>query len=255
MIPLHGVEGERDLDEVARGKSLLAFDFDGTLAPIVDDRETARMDARSSSVLRRLGALYPCAIVTGRSIDDASRRVERASVRFLIGNHGLEGGPMDRSSLTLLESETSNVLAALEPHLASIDGVEVEDKGHSLSVHYRAAKDPLYAKSTIERVVSERASTMRIVGGKCVVNLVPSGAPHKGDAIVHLKEVAGVDRVLFVGDDTTDEDVFALEAPWLVSVRVGYSPDSRATYFLERQSEVVVLMEALAARRGRRRRP
>lgn len=255
MIPLWSVEWPAALERLVGGNSLLVFDFDGTLAPIVDDRESARMAARTARALRDVAALYPCAVVTGRAVDDVSRRLDEASLRYLIGNHGLEGGSLDPRSLAKLASEVEVVRGALAPELASLEGVEIEDKGHSLSVHYRAAKDSVHARATIQRVVSARFPTMRIVGGKFVVNLIPKGAPHKGDAVLHLKAVCAAENVLFVGDDTTDEDVFALDAPWLVSVRVGFERGSQAGFFVEDQSEVVVLLEQLAERRSGRVRP
>jgi trehalose 6-phosphate phosphatase len=87
---------------------------------------------------------------------------------------------------------------------------------------------------------------VRALPGKLSVALLPAGAPNKGDALVHLRGQAGTDTALFVGDDLTDEDIFALDQPGrLQTIRVGASRRSSAQYFLRSQAEIDVLLEKL----------
>ena len=84
---------------------------------------------------------------------------------------------------------------------------------------------------------------MRIVPGKLVVNLVPAAAPDKGDALVQLRARYRADTAFYVGDDGTDEDVFALDQPGrLLCVRVGRSRASAAGYYLKHQREIDALL-------------
>lgn len=98
---------------------------------------------------------------------------------------------------------------------------------------------------------------MRIVGGKQVVNILPSRAPHKGIALERERDRLHCDTALYVGDDETDEDVFALDQPGrLLTVRVGSKRTSAATYCVTNQRAVDDLLRALieyrrAGTRGR----
>lgn len=80
------------LAQLAWARVLLAFDFDGTLAPIVEDRDRARMRARTSRAFAKVCGLYPCAVISGRSQSDVAKRLAGATVKYVIGNHGLEPG-------------------------------------------------------------------------------------------------------------------------------------------------------------------
>jgi trehalose 6-phosphate phosphatase len=87
---------------------------------------------------------------------------------------------------------------------------------------------------------------VRLIGGTQVVNILPSGAPHKGIAIGRERSRLKCDTAIYVGDDETDEDVFALDQPGqLLSIRVGRSRSSAAAYFIENQREIDELLRVL----------
>lgn len=234
------------LAQLAWSRVLLAFDFDGTLAPIVGDRDAAGMRARTRDLFRRVCELYPCAVISGRSRDDVARRLGGAPVQFVIGNHGLEpGNDIDRFARQMAEIRPS-----LEESLREVPGVEIEDKEYSLAVHYRRSRRREEAREAIARAVEALPVNMRSVGGKLVVNLLPADAPHKGDALVRLLRERAADTALYVGDDLTDEDVFELDLPGrLVTIRVGASRRSAAGYFVRDQAEVDALLVTLAGLR------
>lgn len=234
------------LAQLAWSRVLLAFDFDGTLAPIVADREAAGMRERTRDLFRRVCELYPCAVISGRSRDDVTRRLGGARVRFVIGNHGLEpGNDIDRFARLMAE-----VRPALEEALREVPGVEVEDKQYSLAIHYRRCRRREEAREAIARAVEALPVGLRSVGGKLVVNVLPANAPHKGDALVRLLGERAADTALYVGDDVTDEDVFDLDLPGrLVTIRVGASRRSAAGYFLRDQDEMDALLAVLAGLR------
>jgi trehalose 6-phosphate phosphatase len=88
---------------------------------------------------------------------------------------------------------------------------------------------------------------VRLVGGKLVVNLLPAGAPHKGLALEAARERFGCDTALYVGDDETDEDVFALDQPGrLLAIRVGRRRGSAAGYYLRNQREIDRVLRVLS---------
>lgn len=225
--------------DLASTKTLLAFDFDGTLAPIVADRSVAEMRPSTAALLARTCALYPCAVISGRSVSDVTARLGGAAVRYVSGNHGLEPG----RGLEAFARECAQVRALLEDALAEATGVEVEDKGFSLAVHYRHAPAKRAARTVIQRAIASLAIPVRVVAGKLVVNVVPADAPHKGDALLQLRALEGADVAFYIGDDVTDEDVFALDEPGrLVTARIGAAAASRAMYFLRNQAEIDALL-------------
>jgi len=78
------------LSTFASSNVLLAFDYDGTLAPIAAAPRLARMRARTHQLLVRVTRVYPCVVISGRTLSDISRRVKRIPLCYVFGNHGLE---------------------------------------------------------------------------------------------------------------------------------------------------------------------
>jgi trehalose 6-phosphate phosphatase len=248
MRHLFGRGSGEVLEALAHTRCLLAFDFDGTLAPIVADRDAAGMRAETRSLLARVAEQFPTAVISGRSERDVRARVRGVGVRWVIGNHGLEPGPR----LTRFEDQVEAAEEALRV-LLSMPGVDVENKRYSLAVHYRRSRQKAQARRAILAAASQLPAPFRTIGGKLVVNLVPEGAANKGDALLLLREQAGADTALYVGDDVTDEDVFRLDQPGrLVTVRVGLSKSSAASYFLRDQREIDRLLRALGNLRAHR---
>jgi trehalose 6-phosphate phosphatase len=242
------------LFRLAHGRCLLAFDFDGTLAPIVDRPDQARMRDETAALFATVCSLYPCAVISGRSVDDVSSKLGKVGAKYVIGNHGLEPGP----NLAKYEREMLVVRRALVTSLEQVPGVDLEDKRYSLALHYRHARRKYETYLTIERAIARTRLPIRMVLGKEVVNVVPAGAPNKGDALERLSNIEGCDTTLYVGDDLTDEDVFRLgvdeefQSGDLLTVRVGQSPSSAASYFLGNQQEIDRLLAMLVWLREQR---
>lgn len=232
------------LEHLARDGALCAFDFDGTLAPIVEHPDQAGMRVRTRELLGRLAALYPCIIVSGRARADVLSKLGALKVARVIGNHGAETEGSTRNS----RQQVAGWKAALERELSSIPGLWMEDKGISLAVHYRQSPH----KAEARRRVLAAARTLpdvRVFGGKLVVNLAPVDAPHKGDALAAAREHVGCKWVLFVGDDENDEDAFALGGN-VVPVSIGRKQRSHARYYLRTQAEIDDLLDLLVRLRN-----
>ncbi len=234
------------LRHFARERVLLAFDFDGTLAPIVRDPNTAAMRARTRALLARVAELYPCVVISGRARADVAKRVVGISLRAVIGNHGMEPSRNLRGAqwlATLWQTQLASTLP-------KISGVVVEDKGPSLAIHYRLAR----SRAAVRRHILIAAAALhdaRIVEGKMVVNIVPADAPDKGTALVRLCKRLGCASAVYIGDDENDEDVFALASEGrLLGIRVGRSRRSQAAYFLPGQTDIDALLAELVARRA-----
>jgi trehalose 6-phosphate phosphatase len=235
------------LDQVARGDVLVAFDFDGTLAPLTEDRSQAAMRPSTTTLLRLVSLMYPCAVISGRSRADLLPRLDGVSLLGIVGNHGGEPGrgPIDRS----LRNTVALWQSAMSPVLRGMPGVELEDKLLSIAVHYRRAR-PKAAVVRALRALADELSSARLVRGRCVLNLVPAEAPDKGAAVSHLLDRAGRQRALYVGDDTSDEHAFGNQRV-AVGIRVGRTARSAARYYIPSQAHVDALLRALV--RARRR--
>lgn len=237
------------LSQLAWSNMLLALDYDGTLAPIVADPDKARMRESTRDLLERVARAYPCVVISGRSQEDVLKRVRGTGVFEVIGNHGLEPWRRTESFASLVQAWVPR----LRDRLAEIDGVVIEDKSFSVAVHYRHASNRRHARAAIVQAAAE-LDELRVIGGKCVVNLIPRGAPHKGTALEMAREHLHCDVAMYVGDDETDEDVFALDDPGrLLTVRVGADVTSRAAFFIKNQENIDTLLARLIDLRQERR--
>jgi trehalose 6-phosphate phosphatase len=236
---------QRDvLARFAATNTLAAFDFDGTLAPITKLPDRAQMRPVTSSRLEELASLYPCVVISGRSRCDVRARLGSASLLEVIGNHGAEPGPEAAERDATLDAVRAWFMT-LEALTWEVPGIAVEYKRYSLAIHYRGAPHKGRARSAIASAVAALQGA-RVIGGKQVVNIVPAAAPDKGVALERVRARLACDTALYVGDDETDEDVFALGPPdRILSVRVGARGASRAAYCIRDQLQIDALLEVL----------
>jgi trehalose 6-phosphate phosphatase len=233
--------GRHTLRQFTGSRVLVAFDFDGTLAPIVRDPGRAAMRATTRVLLTRVAQRFPCAVISGRARADVLHRLGRVPVIEVIGNHGIEPRQASRRQRDAVRRWHT----ILSHRLDRLRGVNIEDKGYTISVHFRQARAKAQARSAIHRAVSA-LEEVRLVPGKQVVNVLPADAPDKGLALRRARLRHRCDTAIYVGDDDTDEDVFALGEPArLLTVRVGRKADSLAAYFLRTQREIDRFLRAL----------
>lgn len=223
---------------------LVACDFDGTLAPIVDDPDAAAALPESLAALDRLARApgTEVAIVSGRLRRELVERFGEG--RFiLVGEHGADSGrsdPVDSESLTA-------VRAALERLQAEHPDSRIEHKTQSVVLHYRqvtTAVGPLLAE--LRRIAAAHPD-LEAMEGKAVFEL---SLPHddKGDVILALGDRIGADSILFLGDDVTDERAFTKLGAGDLGIKVGPEA-SAASVRLGDPREVAQLLTRLADRR------
>jgi trehalose 6-phosphate phosphatase len=237
------------LETFARSNVLVAFDYDGTLAPLVDTPAHATMRASTRRLLTRVSKHYPCVVITGRAKADTVGRLRNIEVCRVVGNHGAEPSTDGEA----IRRRVRQWLPLLKARLSRCQGVVIEDKGFSVSVHYRQARE----RNATRRAILSAARSLdnvRLVGGKLVVNLLVPDAPHKGLALDRERSHFACETVIYVGDDVTDEDVFQIDRPWpLLSIRIGRKRSSAAPYYIRNQAEIDRVLETLVAVRGWRR--
>ena len=219
-----------ELDRLAEApeRAAIVLDVDGTLAPIVSRPEQASVPEETRRELERLAGRYALvACVSGRTGDDARRLVGVDGLRY-VGSHGLELSP----DAPRWRDEIHRFAAGVE--------WPVEDKGLTVSFHYREAQDEDAALEYLEEV-AERARAAGLVPrfGRKVLEIRPPVDADKGTAVTTLLEEAKLRRALYAGDDTTDLDAFRALDGLDVGVRIAVSSDE-APQELVRAADVVV---------------
>jgi trehalose 6-phosphate phosphatase len=196
--------------------ALLATDFDGTLAPIVEDPDQARPYPGAVDALARLGGrLGAVVIVTGRPAGQAVEYGGFADVPGLerlvvFGHYGLERwdaatglvtAPGAAPAVIAASQEIADVLQAADAH----DGTWVEDKGASFAVHTRRTADPAVALEAVRGAVAALASRhgLHVEPGRYVLELRPPGI-NKGSALAGAVAAYDARSVVFAGDDLGD---------------------------------------------------
>jgi len=239
-------EGEAALAAVLALRPLMAFDFDGTLAPIVARPDDARISQAVAMRMQALAARLPVAIVTGRSVADARQRLG-FEPRFLVGNHGSEDAHEDHDAVALAAA-LDGLRGCLAQHAEALKraGVQAEDKGLSIALHYRLARDHAQASALIAELLSGIDSTLRVFPGKMVENVMPAQAPDKAHAVRSLVARCAAAAAFFAGDDVNDEPVFASAPAHWLTLRVGSDdPTSRARFCIAGQQEMAFFLDRI----------
>jgi trehalose 6-phosphate phosphatase len=218
------------LDALAQApdRAAIVLDVDGTLAPIVRRPDEAAVPEEARRELERLVARYALvACVSGRTGEDARRLVGVDGVRY-VGSHGLELAP-----------EADRWRDEIHRFAASVDW-PVEDKGLTVSFHYREAENEDEALEYLEGV-AERARAAGLVPrfGRKVLELRPPVDADKGTAVTQLLADAGLRRALYAGDDTTDIDAFRALDGLELGIRVAVSSDEAPSELVEAADIVV----------------
>lgn len=250
MKYLFSHDGRPALKRLSMDKVLIALDFDGTLAPIVQQPPNARMPVSIAHELDRLCSIAPVAIISGRKLSDLKQRVS-AKASYLIGNHGNEGLaaiPVDADACQRICENWIKQLRYMPALHAA--GIVVEPKGYTLAVHFRLASDHHAAYESLSAAFEKLVPQPRVMPGKCVFDLMPPGAVGKHDAIETLAHLIKPESVLYAGDDACDEQVFIHANPDWITVRVGYWRHSAAKYYLRYQREVRDLLLLLNLQLG-----
>jgi trehalose 6-phosphate phosphatase len=209
-------------------RAAIFLDVDGTLAPIVPRPEDARVPDEARAEVARLADRYALvACVSGRTGEDARRLVGVAGVRY-VGAHGLELAP-----------DADRWRDEIHSFAATVDW-PVEDKGLTVSFHYRQAEDESAALEYLEEVAEQarRAGLIPRFGRK-VLDIRPPVHADKGTAVQQMLDETGLRRALYAGDDSTDADGFRALDGLDVGVRVAVSSDEAPSELI-RLANIVV---------------
>ncbi|GAA1293197.1 bifunctional alpha,alpha-trehalose-phosphate synthase (UDP-forming)/trehalose-phosphatase [Brachybacterium alimentarium] len=241
---------------------LIASDFDGVLAPIVNDRDAVEPDPAALDTLRELADMpgVAVALISGRSLEDLDSHTGMPSSVVLVGSHGAEVGALppwmqaevlDSAALSMTPEKDEllqSITATLHRIARAHPGVEVETKPSAAVLHTRNARGrgaDNATDSALEYAVTLPEVT--VTPGKEVVEFSVVHAS-KGDAIDALARASAADAWLYLGDDVTDESVFGHLGESDCGIKVGEG-DTAANYRIAGTPEAAAVLARLKALR------
>ena len=240
----------------AAGRILLFLDFDGTLAPIAAKPEDARAPEGTLAALRALSedGGVTLAFISGRSLADLRGRVGVTGAIYA-GNHGLEieGRGLDfvHAGAASARLRMQNIEQELRARLAGVPGVVIENKGLTLSVHYRRVPVDDFGRvaAAVQDVLALHSDCLEQTMGRKVFEFRPSNGWTKGSAAEWIQQRVGPDALaIYIGDDQTDEDAFrALKGA--VTIHTGESKRTAAAYRLDGPDAVAGFLKWLGQTR------
>jgi trehalose 6-phosphate phosphatase len=237
----------------------LFLDYDGTVTPIRKKPALGRISKHSKKLIVELSKSPRCrlAIISGRSLKDV-RKMAGVSGIIYGGNHGLEmqgprirfQSPVSKKHKAILRQLHRRLVEKLSP----VKGVLIQDKGLSLSVHYRlvAAKDRPLVKTVFRQTTSAYVERNRILvkPGKMVLEAFPPVEWNKGKAVQWLLQNSAVKNTrivpIYIGDDVSDEDAFGILKNRGLSIYVGKPGKSCARYYVKNIDEVHDFLSLIA---------
>lgn len=236
----------------ARPRLLVALDFDGTLAPEVDDPLKARALPAARRAVERLSALPATrvALVSGRSLDDLEAVAGFGDEILLVGSHGIElrlDEPDDDLALDTQEQASLAVLEdVLEQVADTLDAVWLESKPAGFALHTRLATERNSRVAHLVAAQEARAEVddLKVRMGKNVIEFSVRSTT-KGEAVKHLRRYTRADAVFYAGDDVTDEDVFVGLGPADMGVKSG-DAETAAGFRVPGPEDVAEILTRLA---------
>ncbi|HEX9089217.1 MAG TPA: trehalose-phosphatase [Arthrobacter sp.] len=235
---------------------LVAMDFDGTMAPLVDHAGDARALPRSAAAFAALTELprTTTALISGRALDSLRAVAFPPEKTLLIGSHGAEAWMGPGSAKLELDDARRELLADVRRELEGIvevaPGTLLEDKPAGVVLHTRLAADDVAADAVAaaRAVLQDRPGVFLKSGNRVLETSVVHAS--KGEGVAFLRQATGATATVFAGDDTTDEDALANLLPGDLGVKVGLD-FTQAQFRIEAPEHVCELLEALLRERKR----
>jgi trehalose-phosphatase len=233
------------------GPAALFLDYDGTLTRIRANPQLAFLPPARRKILGDLSRRLFITVISGRSLADIRFQVGVPTLAYS-GTHGLEidfhGSEWRHPNCAEVTGILPPLATKIKSRLRSCPGLLVENKGCSIAVHFRLTPRSFHGK--IAQAIREASSPFQdrilVTRGKMVLEIRPACVWDKGSAVRKIAEMAGVweqHPLVYIGDDSTDEDAFAALADTDIAIHVGKGSGSCAQFRLGNVAEVWKLIE------------
>lgn len=232
-------------------RTFIFLDYDGTLTPIVNNPSDAHLSSKTKQLLRTLSERKNTilSIVSGRTLDDLKNRVGINTIHYA-GIHGRQ------SLFSSPPTEPSLLLKSIKQHVEALKttypDILLEDKHLSVSLHYRNVP-PQATPSLLKEIEKIHSSftkehSLVVQNGKKVVEFFENSQWNKGSYITKFlaSHNASIehDAIIYIGDDTTDEDAF-VHLPDALTISVG-KKQSNARFWIDSVEEVTNFLTFVA---------
>ena len=243
------------IKKLTQFRLIVFLDYDGTITPIMPHPEQAIISEEMRQVILNLSQVTPAGIVSGRDKHNIQKLLNLPNL-YYIGNHGfdIEGPPPDSihyevgiEYLPILKK----CYRELQSNLSKIPGLQFEPKRLTDTIHYRfTAEKDVDLLFKITRHTVDNYPQLKISTGKKVLEIRPNVDWDKGKAVQWLAGILGFNqpntRILYLGDDLTDEDAFRILPNHAIGILVGnHSDQTYAQYHLEDPEQVKIFLKNL----------
>lgn len=255
-VPKNAIKAIGEIrDKMVRKQSVLFFDYDGTLTPIVAHPDLAVMSDEMRDTLERLSKFYTIAIISGRDRPNVESFVNLKGI-FYAGSHGFDiQGPKNQHYENDEGIPFLSVLNAAEVELSEllqpIEGAWMERKKYSIAAHYRQTPEDQIPKveEAVDQVHSNHPKLRKALGKK-IFELQPNIDWNKGKALHYLLELLNLEKKdvlpFYFGDDVTDEDAFKEIKKKGIGISVQETfHETAASYTLKDPHEVQYFLQLL----------
>lgn len=217
---------------------LFFLDYDGTLAPIVDDPMEAFPHPDIPEILDELADRFPVWVVTGRYLGDLEQLIDHSFEA--IGLHGIQRGRLNGPKEYRISDDDRGSIQRLRQTAPVGGDVRLEEKGPMFALHYRGAADKEAARATIRNWLTGKPDSLDAIWGKDVVELRPKGIS-KGTAVTEISARFSDRTPVYIGDDVTDEDAFRALGEKALTIKVGEG-ETEARYRLADVADVAAYL-------------
>jgi len=248
---------DKILNKIITCKRIVLFlDYDGTLVPIKKHPALAIISIKQINILKSLTKRFNVIpiLVSGREYSNIKKLVPIKNL-IIASNHGfrITNGRENwiHPKVKALVPEIKKILRTLKSKLKSFPGAMVEDKKITITVHYRNAKISSVPaiKEIVEEIIKPGSPKLKLTEGKKIFEIRPNIHWNKGEAVTRILKIERLRKkkgiIVYIGDDKTDEDAFKKLDGRGITIRVGYSGNSSAKYFVKSTNEVQKFLETI----------
>lgn len=237
-------------ERIIQDDLIIFLDFDGTLAPIVENPPDAKILPCIKDTIEILTSKFQIYIISGRSRLDVKEKVGISNCKF-VGAHGFDMSEIHSQEIVSQDvlNMIQDVFEQFKKEFGSIEGVILENHHFTLTIHYRKVKDISIHEHLFEKVkkIMINYHNLKITFGKMVIEIRPKIDWNKGKAVEKILQEQSNKFSIYLGDDITDEDAFKYlkDSNKGIGILIGDKKETNAFYSLQDPHHVSKFLKLL----------